>query len=314
MARPSQHYVPQFILRRFGVERRRRHRATYQVCVRDLIEEKTFHASVADVAAENGYYQLRKEGRETGGTDWLEEQLAAIETLAAPAVARLANTFGWLHHTEEDRVTLSIFLTTLYTRGPRVRRSMIEIPEQIMESLREDGDELAPELRRQLEEMQAADPVPQHAGVIWETARCCYQAIADRSWWLLVPPVGSRFYCSDCPVLMENPVPTGHRGNMGLLVRGVMLYLALSPNMMLMVADGVHGIPDRRLHHLDSMQFRQLQWLAAWHTERFIFGRAPEDLIVPHGAWQHGRRPERVRSSGDSSVGSSVSPDEGGAA
>jgi hypothetical protein len=39
---------------------------------------------------------------------------------------------------------------------------------------------------------------------------------------------------------MENPLPAPpHRGNLGLLVKGVVLYLALSPHLMLMVADSV---------------------------------------------------------------------------
>jgi hypothetical protein len=143
--------------------------------------------------------------------------------------------------------------------------------------------------------MQTADPVPEHAGVILEAARCSYEVIAQRSWSLLVSPVGSRFYCSDCPVLMENPVPAEQRGNMGLLVPGVVLYLPVSPDLLLMVADGMHGLPDRQVYHLDSIQFRRLQWLATWHTERFVFGRAVEDLVVPDGAWQHGRRPRIVR-------------------
>lgn len=287
-----QHYVPQFLLRRFALEGRRKHRSSYQLWVRDLKEGRTFPASVSDVAAETGFYQPRAGGPDK---DWLEERLSQIESYAAQAVGRLAGSFNWSGHTEDDRITLAIFLITLYTRGPRVRRSLAEMPSQVLEHFRLLGETLAPELQKQLEEAAASDPVPAHSGVILETARM-FRSLVERSWLLLVPPVGSRFMCGDCPVLMENPVPAPHQGmsNMGLMCPGVMLYLPLTPNLMLAVVDSVHGLPDRQVRHIGAEKFRAIQWLTGFHTERFVYGRASEDLMIPDGAWVGGRRSEIV--------------------
>ena len=282
-----QHYVPQFLLRRFALQRRKRHRAVHQIWVKDLKQDRSYVSAVGDVAAEAGFYRLREGGPDA---DWLEQQLSAIEEIAAPAVARLAENFDWHAHTDEDRVTLSIFMISLYTRGPRVRRNLSEIAGQVLERLDAQGDPPAPSLRAELEAAQASDPVPNHSGVILDTARS-YGALVERSWWLLVPPVGSRFICSDGPVLLENPLPAPpHRGNVGLLVDGIVIYLALSPHLMLMVADSVHGLPDHGVRHIGAEEFRRLQWLTGFHTERFIYGRAKEDLVVPEGSWVGGRR------------------------
>lgn len=286
----TQHYVPQFLLRQFAVERRRRHRSVHQVWVKDLKDGRSYLAAVPDVAAEAGFYRLRVGGPEA---DWLEEQLGRIEDQAALALGRLAESFNWQGHTDRDRVTLAIFLISLYTRGPRVRRNLAEMAGQVLEHFQAIGETIAPELQRELEAAQASDPVPHHAGVIIETARN-YPTLVERSWWLLVPPIGSCFICSDCPVLMENPIPAGLKSNMGLLVTGVILYLPLSPHLMLMVADSVHGLPDRRVHHIGAEEFRRLQWLTGFHSERFIYGRAPDDLVVPEGSWVGGRRPQIV--------------------
>ncbi len=281
-----QHYVPQFLLRHFARERRKQHRSVAQVWVRDLKTSREFMASVRDVGAEAGFYQVRAGGPHH---NWLEEQLSRIEGLAAPAVARLVTSFNWTSHTVDDRTTLAIFLISLYTRGPRVRRNLIELPGQVLEHFKALDETLSTEVLQDLEGAQVSDPVSAHAGVIMDAATH-YQAIVDRAWWLLVPPIGSRFNCSDCPVLMENPYPAGLKGNMGLLVPGVILYLPLGPNLMLMVADSVHKLPDRHVYHLGAQEFRRMQWLAGGHTERFVYGREPQDLEVPDGSWLEGRR------------------------
>lgn len=248
-------------------------------------------SAVGDVAAEAGFYRLRQGGP---NADWLEQKLATVEEHAAPAVGRLVEHFDWHAHTDEDRITLSVFLITLYTRGPRVRRNLSEMAGRVLEHLVALGDAPAPSLRAELEAAQASDPVPNHGGVILETARN-FTALAERSWWLLVPPVGYHFICSDGPVLLENPLPAPpHRGNVGLLVKGIVIYLALSPHLMLMVADSVHGLPDRGVRHIDAEEFRRLQWLTGFETERFIYGKAREDLVVPEGSWVGGRRLEIV--------------------
>jgi len=167
------------------------------------------------------------------------------------------------------------------------------MPRQVLEHFNAIGERLAPELQRELEAAQASDPVPGHAGVIIEAAKH-YAALVERSWWLLVPPIGSRFICSDCPVLMENPTPAGLKGNMGLLVAGVVLYLPLSPHLMLMVADTIYGLSDRRVRHIGEQEFLYLRWLTGTYTERFIYGREADDLEVPEGSWVGGRRLEIV--------------------
>ncbi|MGH7827157.1 MAG: DUF4238 domain-containing protein [Candidatus Binatia bacterium] len=286
----TQHYVPQFMLRRFALKRRKRHRSVHQVWVKDLTAQRAYIAAVPHVAAETGFYRPRAGGPDA---DWLEAQLGKIEDLAAPAIARLADSSNWQAHTDEDRVTLAIFLIRLYTRGPRVRRNLAEMARQVLEHFKAIGETTAPELQRELEAVQASDPVPDHAGVIMETAKN-YPALVERSWWLLVPPIGSRFISSDCPVLMENPILAGLKSNMGLLVTGVIVYLPLSPYLMLMVADSIHGLPDRRVHHIGAQEFRNLRWLTGFCTERFIYGRSPDDLFVPEGSWVGGRRPQIV--------------------
>jgi hypothetical protein len=118
-----------------------------------------------------------------------------------------------------------------------------------------------------------------------------YHCLMDRAWWLLVAPVGSRFICSDNPVLMENAADP--RTGLGFRVPGDIVYLPLSPHLMLMVADNVH-LPDRQVAHIGAENFRKLQWLTGFNADRFVYGHAAEDLDVPEGAWVGGRSFEIV--------------------
>src|SRR5437870_2036922 len=124
------------MLRRFALKRRRRHRTVHHVWVKDLKGERAYLAAVPDVAAERGFYHPRDGGLYV---DWLEERLARIENVAAPAIARLIESHNWQAHTDEDRVTLAIFLISLYSRGPRVRRNLAEMAGQILEHFKAIG-------------------------------------------------------------------------------------------------------------------------------------------------------------------------------
>ena len=186
-----------------------------------------YPAAVPDVAAEMGFYQLRGAGGPD--KDWLEHRLGEIEDLAASAVGRLADTFNW---SGQDRGpsnhACDLPHDPVHTRAacagghwPRCRGESWSTFVRLARAWHQGYND-------RLEEAQASDPIPDHSGVILDTARN-YPALVDRSWWLLVPPVGSRYMCGDCPVLMQNPVPAPPpASNMGLLVRGVILAATFS--------------------------------------------------------------------------------------
>ncbi len=277
----NHHYVPQFLLRRFATATRRKHRSVYQLWVRDLKERRTFRANVRDVAAQAGFYRPQVH---TGDPEILERSLADLEGACAPALQRLADACSWQRVLPEDRETLALLVLTLYARGPRVRRTFSEIPLLLRDGLKAKGDCVTPELDEYLEQASNADPVPAQASLIIEIARH-YPALAARRWVLLIPPVGNRFPCADSPVLLENPLPAGPRSNLGLLSKGVNIMMPVSPHVMLMVADPIHGLPDLRVLHLGVEEFRTVQLLTAAQAERFVYGRDVNDVDLPETAW-----------------------------
>lgn len=260
----------------------------YQISALDLGSGRRFEASIDHVAAEAGYYNIR---HEKGGEDSsFELRLSKIETISAPVIEKLCETRSVTALSHSEREIMALFLLVLHMRGPRVRSSLAAIPRLILDELERRGDPPAPELRQELEAMALADSTPEHLNLILTIGRE-FPLLSSRRWKLLAPPIGSRFVCSDVPVLKENPIPSRGYGKMGLLCHGIIIYLALSPWLVLAILDDeAYDVSEEGVAHIDYDDFLRINWLTASHAQRYMFGREQDDIRPPPGAWSPGEK------------------------
>jgi hypothetical protein len=104
----KQHYVPQFLLRRFGTGKKNREK----IWVLDKLTGKVFQSSVKDVGHENNFYE-----HEHLQHNAIENLLGNTECYAANLISRISK-HGRLFRDNEEIVGLSYFLAIQMLRSP----------------------------------------------------------------------------------------------------------------------------------------------------------------------------------------------------
>lgn len=111
----KQHYVPQFLLRRFGTGKKRREK----IWVLDKSTGKVFQSSIKDIGHENYFY----EHEELSNNIDIEQLLGKTESYVAPLLSRI-NKSGKLFRDKPELVGLSYFVAVQLARSPVVRVGM----------------------------------------------------------------------------------------------------------------------------------------------------------------------------------------------
>lgn len=216
-----QHYVPQFLLRAFECEP-----GSEQVHVYDKRASKTFRTSAHNVAGEKGFNDFEFEGLALT----FEPALAALEGEMAAIVSRVVarEQMGFLAPMERETVARFVVVQNMRTR-------------QFMQTVHEGGLTLA----KALDEMQPGaatemgfDPDPEVSRLIafslLERSADFVPYVLDKAWGLYEAPNDHPFLIGDHPVVMANNVNKSDvRGTIGLRVRGIEIYLPVSPRYCL---------------------------------------------------------------------------------
>jgi Protein of unknown function (DUF4238) len=117
-----------------------------------------------------------------------------------------------------------------------------------------------------------------------------YGTIARRTWLLFRPPIGRQFCTSDSPVTQFNEIDHGPRSNLELLTRGICLEVAISPRLLLVIADGeAYGLKEvDSVIRLDEAHLLHYNWLLARFAHRYVYAQSGLDFEIPDGAWTGG--------------------------
>ena len=272
-----QHLVPRVVLRHFCRTAGRKQ----VISVRDLASGRTFPATLDRVAASNRFYDFVTESGETASIDPF---LTDIESVTAPAWRKLAQTERIGELDERDRQALAVFVVTLAVRGPSIRAEIEALPDLILDALRQRG-EVDEHLKGWLDDGQGRE-AEIHASTVAHVSRH-YSAVAGRTWLLFRPPTGRHFCTSDSPVTQFNEIDHGLRNNLGLLTRGICLQVAISPTLLLVIADGdAYGLKEvDRVMPLGEEHLLHYNWLLARFAHRYLYAPSGLDFQVPDGAW-----------------------------
>ena len=223
MAGQLHHYVPRFLLRRFGSDAGVLH-------VMDKHTGRRFRVSTSkksslEVAAERGMYGFEF----MGAPLTLEPALATLESDAAITIDEILRTEKLDHSDAKQRGTLARFLAVQLVRTRAVWKTQQDIFNRMDAWLRAEGapeDFFKPD--PYMGEGENAEKALR-AKMICNAAADYGPMIAEKDWVLLKTEKCTPYLIGDHPFAMFNEVDHSPRGNLGLNVKGIQLYFPLSP-------------------------------------------------------------------------------------
>jgi Protein of unknown function (DUF4238) len=314
-----QHYVPRFLLRNFCTGKKSK------LWAYDKSTAKSFETNIQNVAGERDFYEAEIGGRILS----LEQGLSAMESKTAAIIDRILaqRSIGAL--SDDDRIQIAVFVAIQMQRVPNQREHLIAMNAGIRKAL---GDrDIAPELVEGLADITLDEAKAMSVMMLAEPNEIPVH-ILDKTWLLFETNAATPFFISDNPVAMQNLVePKGpFRGNLGLAVRGIEIYLPISSTMVLGFfcrsheAEIRNGVDRMRAKFVRDRDFPMpgfgplLEWMRAFRkgtplptepenvlnhnslqvrqAERYVFSSLPdfslvEDMIANQPRYRVGPRP-----------------------
>lgn len=216
-----QHYVPQFLLRKFGNGKKD------QLNVFDKQTSRSFPTNAKNVASESRFYDFRIEDQDAT----LEPKLAQLEDATKPLLERILDRDSASVVTDGERELLSTFLAVQFTRTKAFREQVLDLPRMLGEHLRSRS-----EVRDDLGEIEQFIKLPDENELKIQTAHFMMNAprdfgphFLDKDWLLIATTREAPFIIGDNPMALQNSIDMGPYGNLGLAVKGIEIYLPLSP-------------------------------------------------------------------------------------
>lgn len=215
-----QHYVPRFLLRNFATGKKA------HVWAYDKWSGKQFRTNVKNVAAESGFYDL-----ETADAIYsLEPGLEQLDTRCSEIIKEIVRTEKLSSLSMEDRATLATFAAAQKLRTAHLRESMLEMDKFLQDAVRaREGNP---------EQIENYHPLDEEGARIL-SVRMVSEAkdhaphFLDKHWILLRGRKQNPFYISDNPIALQNLTDHRPRGNLGLRVDGIEIYLPLGSTLTL---------------------------------------------------------------------------------
>lgn len=219
----GQHYVPRMLQSAFARPGKGRYA---QVHVFDKRDDRTFRT-----APEN-MLQARDFNTYDDGTYvvCIEGGLGKIEAQTAPVFAKIRQDRSLAELTLEERVKVMAFTALQGIRGVSVRTNMLDVAEQMRERIRSQGHD--PDLVPQLKGSNDPEQVKLTAMMFASESLPEFTvSFADKVMLLIEAAPGTTFLLGDAPAVMANQHDLGLRGNLGLKVKGIQVYLPIAPDL-----------------------------------------------------------------------------------
>lgn len=219
----GQHHVPMMLQDAFSVPGKGKKR---QIHVFDKHNDRTFRTSPENILQERDFNTF-----ESGEITYcLEDGMGKIEDQAAPALRKvIANrTLSCLD--QKERAAILVFTALQKIRGVSLRAGMLDIDAMIRKKLRSNGDDpdIVPQLHGGDEPQQVklsalkmvGDHLPEFVNSYLNKIMILMEACS-----------GEAFLLGDTPVVLANQNDTFPYGNLGLEVKGIEIYLPISPEL-----------------------------------------------------------------------------------
>jgi hypothetical protein len=223
-----QHYVPHFLLKRWGTGKK------CHVHAFEKASGTTWAAKAKTLARESRFYDFEIDGQKLT----LEPGLANLEAETSGSFRRLVEAESFAPIAPEDIGRIAMFLSVQFVRTPGFREMFRGITNDMNEQLRSsaDGDdEAAAQIERMMGGAGSDDQIRlQVARMILDAPKEFSQHFLAKDWMLLRAPEDHSFLIGDHPVVMQNQTERHpFWGNIGLAVQGIEIYLPVSPTFTL---------------------------------------------------------------------------------
>lgn len=197
-----------------------------QVHVFDKHEDRIFRTSPENILQERDFNTFQD-----GATTYcLEDGMGKIEHAAAPVLRKLIahRTLACLE--ESERAAILVFTALQRIRGVHTRAGMLDIADKLRTRLRDNGDN--PDAVLQLRDADDPEAVKLSAlMLIGEGMPDFLRSYANKVMVLMAAPPGATFLLGDTPVVLANHRDTLPYGNLGLEVKGIEIYMPISPDL-----------------------------------------------------------------------------------
>lgn len=217
----KQHYVPQFLLKRFSFGNKN------HIYVFDKKNKKSFKSSVRDCASENGFYNLNINGEKYT----LEYKLSELESICSSTIKNICRNESLEHIHYGDRTILYAFVANLLTRVKKQRVALEQISALMDNFLTKENPAV-----NKIDDLKKIDDElieSQHIKFMAENMPEFIERLSDKKIAIFRAPKGSNFVISDNPVAIYNHWPQEYRGNQGISLPGIEIQLPISNKLCL---------------------------------------------------------------------------------
>jgi hypothetical protein len=216
-----QHYVPQFLLRNFGVGKKD------QIWVYDKTSSRSFLTHAKNIASESRFYDFELDGQPIT----LEPYLSKVESAAKPVLNGILRNDSLANLRADEREILAHFFSIQLTRTRAFREQWDDFPKILRAAFEERGDQIADgsQAAELLRDFSENDSKVHTGKFMLEAPETFAQHFLSKDWVLASTTWKHPFLTSDNPLVLQNSVDRPHRGNLGLTVPGIEIYLPLSP-------------------------------------------------------------------------------------
>jgi hypothetical protein len=209
-----QHYVPQFLLRNFAD-------VDSKVYVFDKDNGTSFATGTKAIAAEKYFYEYP--GAKEAGI--VEAFLSKIEAESSVIINDICDKGTLAHLSKGNRKTLSKFISTQLVRVRRAEDLIFRFSAELMQAIEERVEDSAEVEKFRPDEKRIKEAF---LDIIKETEQL-EPNIENKTWCLLLTEDAYPFIISDNPVTMQNLFDHAPFANLGLAVKGIEIYIPLSP-------------------------------------------------------------------------------------
>jgi hypothetical protein len=295
MQTKRQHYVPQFLLRRFALEGNR-------LCVFDKHKYETRVQSVGNSAVEKYFYNYQEEDQ----FETLEDDLARLEYDSAKTLQEIVASKSLAPIAKSEQRVLAFFVATqmLRTRHKREHsKRHWDVLKQVVTS-----EEFRESWIGNLEENWDTTEIDfaQHQMSNMKLMAPFFCAILeDYRWFLLLAPNNDHFFISDHPAIVWNS-STSQDVGLGLLEEGAEVYMPVASRLSLLIVEPncrmaamgnvPLGVKDKSTLEVDSKTMRLLNGLQVVFSECFVFACSSDfelarEVLEYNHEWRTGPKP-----------------------
>jgi len=216
----NQHYVPQFILRRFCNEDGHLH-------VYDKWNRQSFVASPSKIASENGFYDISIDDKHIT----LEPMMCKIEDVALRAINAITDNISLASISSVEKNAVAYFFATQILRTRSSREMLSQMQEGVRKILPKKNlkeSQLPAGFFMDKEELKLVSL--RNLKIANELA----PQLVNKLWLLNQTSPDDTFYISDNPLVRHNDQPQSpHSGNNGLASPGIQIHMPLSSSLTL---------------------------------------------------------------------------------